>query len=92
MSRESRILYHYTSELNLGPIVKSQMIDLTGSNVNHIPVVWMTRTPHLRILGLVSVGVCRQNWTRPDIGSLSSGNRILRSGHNGVKNMMCRKN
>ena len=52
MSRESRILYHYTSEINLGPIVKSQMIDLTGSNVNHMPVVWMTSNPSPEDLGI----------------------------------------
>lgn len=52
MSWESRILYHYTSEINLGPIVKSQMIDLTGSNVNHIPVVWMTSNPSPEDLGI----------------------------------------
>ena len=52
MSRESRILYHYTNEVNLGPIVRSQMIDVTGSNVNNIPVVWLTSNPKPDDLGV----------------------------------------
>ena len=52
MSRESRILYHYTNEISLGPIVRSQMIDVTGSNVNNIPVVWLTSNPKPDDLGV----------------------------------------
>ena len=56
MSREARILYHYTCEFNLGSIVRSRMIDLTGSNVNHIPVVWMTSNPSPEDLGVGVLG------------------------------------
>ena len=52
MNRESRILYHYTSEIHLGPIVRSQMIELTDSNVNNIPVVWMSSNPSPENLGI----------------------------------------
>lgn len=52
MSREPRILYHYTCELHLGSIMRSQMLNTTGSNVNHIPVVWMTSNPIPDDLGI----------------------------------------
>ena len=47
-----QLLFHYTCEMHLGSIMRSGMLDVTGSNVNHIPVVWMTSNPTPESLGV----------------------------------------
>ena len=91
MSRESRILYHYTNEISLGPIVRSQMIDVTGSNVNNIPVVWLTGNPKPDDLGVGVPGGMPPELDKTRYRFTSNGSRTLRSGPNGVKRITCRR-
>lgn len=52
MSKEEKILYHYTCEIHLGSIMRSQMLQPTFSNVNQKNIAWLTSSPSPKDLGI----------------------------------------